>query len=402
MAAVKGQARSVRAKAAAGKAPAPAAAKPNRRAAAAEQVDSNDDDDDDDERDGSASDASDESDDVTEEALERMMQLLGDVDARELGLLGSDDDDDDDQDEDRDNGQEQEAEQDDSDSEFEQAQEDEQDDVDEALEFLASDDEDDASAPEDEQDDPDAVKNRRATVNDKVALERVLASFKAQAAFFDTLTLTNPKSLNVVDADNDLDRELEFYKQALWAAERASELFKKEDLPFHRPSDYFAEMVKSDAHMSTVRQSLLDEAASIKASEDARKLREAKKFGKKVQVQRQQERQKEKAEMGKRLESLKKKRKNGEGFDTTEDFDVALEDALAGAPKKRKLLESERRKGKMSRRGKDKKHGFPTSSRRPKENNARLDGDGPRRGGKAGRGGSGGRGRGRPGKNRRQ
>lgn len=65
-------------------------------------------------------------------------------------------------------------------------------------------------------------------------------------------------------------------------------------------------MLKTDAHMSLIRQSLLNESAGIKASEDARKLRDAKKFGKKVQVERLKEREKEKKEVGKRLESLKK------------------------------------------------------------------------------------------------
>lgn len=37
----------------------------------------------------------------------------------------------------------------------------------------------------------------------------MLASFKTDAGFFDTLTLTNPKPLNVPDANNDLERELE-------------------------------------------------------------------------------------------------------------------------------------------------------------------------------------------------
>lgn len=96
------------------------------------------------------------------------------------------------------------------------------------------------------------------------------------------------------------------YKQALWAAQRAEQLFDAEGLPFHRPDDYFAEMLKTDAHMAGVRQTLLDEQAGIKASEDARKLRQQKKFGKQVQVERIKERQKEKKAIGDRLDSLKK------------------------------------------------------------------------------------------------
>lgn len=158
----------------------------------------------------------------------------------------------------------------------------------------------------------------------------MLATFKTDAGFFDTLTLTNTTPLNIPDANNDLERELELcvsrlhpsipalsvltslsrprdsYKQSLWAAMHAEKLFAQADLPFHRPSDYFAEMVKTDAHMAKIRQALLDEQAGIKASEDARKLRDAKKFGKKVQVERLREREREKKAVGDKLDSLKK------------------------------------------------------------------------------------------------
>lgn len=178
------------------------------------------------------------------------------------------------------------------------------------------------------------------------------------------------------------------YKQSLWAAQEAEKRYAAAGLPFTRPEDYFAEMLKTDAHMSLIRQGLLDESAGIKASEDARKLRDAKKFGKKVQVERLKEREKDKKDVGKRLDALKKKRKDG-GL-STEDFDIALEDAIAGPSKKKKTTESDRRKG-ISRRGRDSKFGNPTTSRRPKENNNKTDGDGFTRG-RAGAGGGRGRG----------
>ncbi|ORY81742.1 eukaryotic rRNA processing protein EBP2-domain-containing protein [Leucosporidium creatinivorum] len=340
-----------------------------------------DDDDDEDEDDESSSD---ESEDVTEEALERMMTLLGDVDAEQLGLGGEDDEDEEEQSGDED---EQEGSDDDDDDEMNEEE------IEKMLMQQGSDDDEEQEQDDDEEDieyenlsadeDGDIVPVERTTVNDKAALERVLASFKSDTTFFDTLTLTNPKSLAITDPENDLERELEFYKQALWAAQHAETLFSAASLPFHRPEDYFAEMLKTDAHMSTIRQSLLDESAGIKASEEARKLRDAKKFGKKVQVERLKEREKEKKEVGKRLESLKKKRKGADGgFATTEDFDIALEDAISGNPsKKRKVVESERGGrgkrggGAMSRRGRDSKFGNPTTSRRPKENNDKMDGD---------------------------
>jgi rRNA-processing protein EBP2 len=34
----------------------------------------------------------------------------------------------------------------------------------------------------------------------------------------------------------------------------------KNDIPFTRPNDYYAEMVKSDEHMERIRTKLVDEA----------------------------------------------------------------------------------------------------------------------------------------------
>ena len=80
------------------------------------------------------------------------------------------------------------------------------------------------------------------------------------------------------------------YKQALYSAQTARSLAQKANFPFTRPADYFAEMVKSDAHMERIRQRLLDESAAIKRSEEKRREREGKKFGKVVQMERMKER----------------------------------------------------------------------------------------------------------------
>jgi rRNA-processing protein EBP2 len=50
----------------------------------------------------------------------------------------------------------------------------------------------------------------------------------------------------------------------------------------------------------------LDQEASIKASEDAKRQRQLKKFGKKVQVEKQLERQKQKSETLEKIKLLKK------------------------------------------------------------------------------------------------
>jgi hypothetical protein len=65
-------------------------------------------------------------------------------------------------------------------------------------------------------------------------------------------------------------------------------------------------MVKSDSHMERIRQRLLDERAGMKKSEEKRKEREGKKFGKQVQIEKLKERERGKKEMQERLKNLKR------------------------------------------------------------------------------------------------
>ena len=97
--------------------------------------------------------------------------------------------------------------------------------------------------------------------------------------WIETLVITSEKAsdLTAQDMTDDLKKELHFYEQALDAVKAAKEKIISAGIPFTRPDDYFAEMVKSDDHMQKVKQRLLEEAKSLKASEMARKQREAKK-----------------------------------------------------------------------------------------------------------------------------
>nr|KAJ3414946.1 rRNA-processing protein and EBNA1-binding protein ebp2 [Polyrhizophydium stewartii] len=120
------------------------------------------------------------------------------------------------------------------------------------------------------------------------------------------LTSTKAAQDSIDDVHDDLKRELAFYEQALESAQKGRAMLVKAGIPFSRPTDYFAEMVKTDEHMARVRQRLIDEAESIKASELARKQREIKKFGKKVQQEKLAERERAKKES---LEQIKLARK---------------------------------------------------------------------------------------------
>jgi rRNA-processing protein EBP2 len=105
---------------------------------------------------------------------------------------------------------------------------------------------------------------------------------------------------------DDLTREQAFYKQCLEGAIEGRSRLKKEGVPFTRPNDFFAEMVKTDEQMGKIKSKMIEEAAGKKAAAEARKQRDLKKFGKAVQVAKQQERDKAKRETLDKINVLKR------------------------------------------------------------------------------------------------
>ncbi|CDU22092.1 related to EBP2-required for pre-rRNA processing and ribosomal subunit assembly [Sporisorium scitamineum] len=269
------------------------------------------------------------------------------------------------------------------------------------------DDEGEAIAYEDLPDDIElseqakASRTQRIKINNEPALRRMYEDIRldsptssSKLPWIETMRITYPTSISteVTDVENDLERELAFYKQALHAAVEGKKLVQASGTPFTRPSDYFAEMVKTDEHMERIRQKLLDESAAIKASEAAKKQRELKKFGKKVQVEKLQERIRNKKELNERIAGLKRKHgsiEDASGADADE-FDVRLEEAIGGpsaaADTKKPKLTAKRaptNKAKMPRNARDAKYGFGGKKRYSKSNTAESTNDfslGPTRG----------------------
>jgi rRNA-processing protein EBP2 len=164
-----------------------------------------------------------------------------------------------------------------------------------------------------EEDCADTVPHQRLTINNiaaliastkRVAVTRPKMKFSAHNSL--VLTSLPPASTSIPDPNDDLTRELEFYRICRTAATDARTLLKKEKVLFTRPTDYFAEMVKSDEHMGNVKKKMYDEAANKKAASEARRVRDAKKFGKAVQIAREQERAKEKRQTLEKISSLKR------------------------------------------------------------------------------------------------
>jgi rRNA-processing protein EBP2 len=155
----------------------------------------------------------------------------------------------------------------------------------------------------------DIIPHQRLTINNTTALTAALNRISlpySKLAFSEYQSITSDEPTDIPDVEDDLNRELAFYKQCLSAVKDAREKLKKEGVGFSRPADYFAEMVKSDEHMGKIKQKLVDEAAGKKAAAEARKQRDLKKFGKQVQVAKLQERAKDKRDTMEKINILKR------------------------------------------------------------------------------------------------
>jgi rRNA-processing protein EBP2 len=161
----------------------------------------------------------------------------------------------------------------------------------------------------DEEEKEDMIPHQRLTINNTVALTAALKRIAlptSKLPFSEHQSITTSAPVTIADVSDDLNRELAFYAQSLSAAQEARKLLKAEGVLFTRPTDYFAEMVKADEHMAKIKAKLIDEAASKKASAEARKQRDLKKFGKQVQVAKLQERDKERKQTMEKIKVLKR------------------------------------------------------------------------------------------------
>lgn len=119
---------------------------------------------------------------------------------------------------------------------------------------------------------------------------------------------SSASSRQVPNVEDDLARELAFYNQALAAAQAAIGRFESAGVPWLRPPDYYAEMVKSDEHMAKVKEQLMFEQRQIELAEERRKQREQKMYGKQVQAERTREKSADKKGQIDQISKLRKQR----------------------------------------------------------------------------------------------
>ncbi|XP_063283213.1 probable rRNA-processing protein EBP2 [Pelobates fuscus] len=209
------------------------------------------------------------------------------------------------------------------------------------------------------------LEGKRKASNDISALKQSLIDLKKDMPWLERLDVTTapvseipehngemtPNSDNI-NAEDDFQREMCFYRQAQAAVLFALPRLHKLKVATKRPDDYFAEMAKSDQHMQKVRHKLQAKQTAMEKSEKAKQLRALRKYGKKVQTEVLQKRQKEKSAM---MNQIKKYQK---GFSDKLDFLEGDQPQKKGGESGKAPLQKSKKGPNAKRRYKDEKFGF--------------------------------------------
>jgi len=157
----------------------------------------------------------------------------------------------------------------------------------------------------------------REKINNVEALKQKLSTLKNGLDWTERLDLSimiapelDENNMPLMEQD-DFKREEHFQALATEAARRGVIKAKRAGLPLLRPSDYFAEMVKSDEHMGKVKANLLTQKSNIEKRDKARQMRQQKKFAKDVQKTAKLKKQEEKRIAKEEIKFVKKRGEKG-------------------------------------------------------------------------------------------
>ncbi|KAJ2384777.1 RRNA processing protein [Coemansia sp. RSA 2559] len=231
------------------------------------------------------------------------------------------------------------------------------------------------------QDDDALLQRKKEFINHKAALSTLIDELSQKdLEWIQRCDITSINPIVVESTEDDLDRELKFYQQALEAVTMAKNSIEKAGVPFARPNDYFAEMVKSDSQMARIRQKLLDQKTSIQNAEEAKKQRQLRKYGKQIQQEKVKEREDKKKATLDKIAEVKKRLRNGnagndDGGDDDFDINVDSDDDSGSRPNFTNKGKNGRPSPNKKRQVKNAKFGFGGKKRGLKKNTAESTND---------------------------
>lgn len=168
---------------------------------------------------------------------------------------------------------------DDDEDDAEEDREDDEDNLDEEARVLleikrereALENEEEVEGDEDDYDAEDFAQERAPVINDAPQM-RQLAEELTLPNFVEALAVVQEfdeeeEGGDKINPEDDKEREGLFKQIAERAVVQGREALLKLDVPFYRPHDYMAEMIKSDDHMARVKRRILFEQEKIRAVE---------------------------------------------------------------------------------------------------------------------------------------
>ncbi|KAM7543121.1 hypothetical protein Aperf_G00000000846 [Anoplocephala perfoliata] len=175
------------------------------------------------------------------------------------------------------------------------------------------------------------IEKPRQIINNKALLNGCLNRMKKSLPWIERLDIvTEPappprdtdldNDVEKIDPNDDFKREALFYRVAQAAVLEAIPKLHALGIPTKRPNDYFAEMIKSDAHMVKVRENIVVNKKRLELREKARQLREQRKFGKQQQKEILEARRVEKKKHMEALKAAKKGRVGKEQVQILQEY----------------------------------------------------------------------------------
>jgi len=176
----------------------------------------------------------------------------------------------------------------------------------------------------------------------------------------ETLSITTPEPFHLDNLQDDLKRESQFYQMSLDGVKEAISRLDESGIPYQRPPDFYAEMVKPDSHMARVKDSLIREKKKMAFTAARKKQREDAKMAKEILAERRKAKGAGKREAKAQLEAIKarKGKRQSEMRVPRTSLTANVTDAQN---------DEDRRKSKK-RQKKDDKFGFGGKKRRNKSN----------------------------------
>ncbi|KAG6623153.1 RRNA-processing protein EBP2 [Phytophthora cinnamomi] len=217
----------------------------------------------------------------------------------------------------------------------------------------------------------DAAKRESKGVYHREALLALVAEWDAQPLPWVETLDTCAVPLELESVHDDLKREVAFYNNTLAAVRLAKDRLKAQGVAYKRPDDYFAEMLKSDAHMAKVKDKLIYEQKKISAVEERKKSQAHRKVAKEIQAEKVKERNQQKKDTLEAVKQWKKRKGADKGGKLKDDDDGELDSIIGG---KRKHAGADRdaanKKPRVNkaREAKNAKFGFGGKRRHAKSN----------------------------------